>query len=71
MAKGSGSNRDTSKYHLVKDRKVVHRGITNDLDRREIEHQAEFPGAKIQKIGRVTTREGGLRWERAGGKRSS
>lgn len=63
------ADRDTNKYHLIKDRKVVHRGITNDLDRREREHQAEFPGSKIKKIGNITTRDAALKWERDGGKR--
>lgn len=64
-------SRSTNKYHLIKDRKVVHRGITDDLDRREREHQQEFPNSHIKKIGRTTTREAGLDWERKGGKRSS
>ena len=46
-----------------------HRGITNDLDRRQAEHQEQSPGAKIEQIGRRTTRDAALRWEREGGKR--
>ncbi|MCY3883195.1 MAG: hypothetical protein OXG61_13885 [Chloroflexi bacterium] len=42
------AERDTYKYHLKKGNKVVHRGITNDLDRHQTEHQAQFPGAKIE-----------------------
>ena len=61
--------RDTYKYHLKQGRKVVHKGITDDLERREIEHQRRFPGARIKKMGRRTTREAALKWERAGGKR--
>ena len=41
-------NRDTYKYHLKEGRKVVHRGITNDLDHREGEHQESFPDAEIK-----------------------
>jgi len=63
--------RNTYKYHLIKDRKVVHRGITDDLDRRGREHQQEFPNSRIKQIGRKTTREAALDWERKGGKRSS
>ena len=62
-------DRDTYKYHLKAGGKIVHRGITNDLDRREAEHQEKFPGAEIRQVGRRTTREAGLRWEREGGKR--
>lgn len=63
------AERDTYKYHLKIGNKIVHRGITNDLERREAEHQQEFPGAKIKQIGNRTTREGALKWEREGGKR--
>lgn len=61
--------RDTSKYHLKEGKKVVHRGITNDLVRREAEHQEQFPGSHIEQVGRKTTRDAGLKWEREGGKR--
>ena len=47
----------------------MHRGITNDLSRREGEHQAEYPGSRISQVGRRTTREAALQWEREGGKR--
>lgn len=30
--------RDTYKYHLKDGRRIVHRGITNDLKQREQEH---------------------------------
>ena len=62
--------RDTFKYHLKDGGRVVHRGITNDLARREAEHQERFPGARIEQIGRRTTREAALQWEREGCKRS-
>ena len=61
--------RDTFKYHLKDGKKVVHRGITNDLERRETQHQEEFPGSNIQQLGRRTTRDAALKWEREGGKR--
>ena len=63
------AEQDTYKYHLKKENKVVHRGVTNDLDRRQAEHQEQFPGAKIEQISRRTTRDAALRWEREGGKR--
>ena len=37
----------TYKYHLKKGNEVVHCGTTNDLDRRQAEHQEQFPGTKI------------------------
>ena len=60
---------DTFKYHLKQGREVVHKGITYDLPRRQLEHQQRFPGARIQQIGGRTSREAALIWERQGGKR--
>lgn len=57
------SNRDTFTYALRQGRKIVHKGITNDLERREREHQEQFPGSKISKEGNAKTREGALKWE--------
>lgn len=61
--------RDTFKYHQKAGNKIVHRGITNDLERREQEHQQRWPDSHIDKVGNKTTREGALKWERDGGKR--
>ena len=58
------------KYHLKRGGKVIFRGITNDLARRQQGHQAHFPGTTIVQIGRCTTYEAALRWEREGGKRA-
>lgn len=63
------AERDTYKYQLKQGNTIVHRGITNDLGRRESEHQAEFPDSTINQIGNRTTREAALAWERGGGKR--
>lgn len=62
------SKRDTYKYHLKEGNKIVHRGITSDLDRRLRAHWQEFPRAKIEKVGHRTTRQKALEWERKGGK---
>ena len=61
--------RDTYKYHLKAGKWVVRRGITNDLNRREREHQAKYPASQIRQVGRRTSREAVLAWERNGGKR--
>ena len=61
--------RNTHKYHFIKNRKVVHRGITDDLDRREGEHQRRFGGGHIKKIGNKTTEYAARQWEEEGGKR--
>ncbi len=61
--------RDTYKYHLKDGKRIVHHGITNDLSRREQEHQSEHPESQIKQVGRRTTREAALEWERNGGKK--
>jgi predicted GIY-YIG superfamily endonuclease len=61
--------RNTYKYHLKNGNEIVHRGITNNLERRGNEHQQNHPGTRIKQVGRRTTREAALEWERNGGKR--
>lgn len=63
------SVRDTYKYHLKRGGKIVYRGITNDLERREKEHQEKSPGTHVKQVGRKTTRDAALQWEREGGRR--
>ncbi len=56
--------RDTYKYHFKHVNKILHTGITNDLDRREQEHQREIDSdGHIFKIGRRTTQDGAKSWE--------
>lgn len=61
--------KDTYKYQLKVGRRVVHRGVTYDLSRRAAEHRSDFPKATLKRVGRCTTREAALKWERDGGKR--
>ncbi|MDA8186862.1 MAG: hypothetical protein M0T85_01805 [Dehalococcoidales bacterium] len=61
------SNRDTYKYHFKVGRKIVHGGITDDLERREREHRLKWPTGHIEQVGRRTTREAALGWERENG----
>lgn len=59
------TNRTTYKYHFKKGNKIVHTGITSDIDRREQEHR-QTPGwskGHIFQVGVRTTREDALRWE--------
>ena len=59
------TNRDTTKYRVILNRKTVHVGITNNPTRREKEHQREFGNnARLVKEGRQTTRQGAQEWER-------
>ena len=44
---------------------IIRSGITNDLDRREKEHQREYgQDVHITKVGRVTTRDAARAWEK-------
>jgi predicted GIY-YIG superfamily endonuclease len=56
------------KYQLKEGNKVVHRGITEDLERREKEHQQKRPSGHIKQVGRRTTEEAARTWEDEGGK---
>lgn len=57
--------RNTYKYHLKRGNKIIRSGITNDLDRREDEHQREHgEDVHVKKVGRATTRESAKDWEK-------
>jgi predicted GIY-YIG superfamily endonuclease len=58
-----GKPRDTYKYYFKVDKKAVHAGITNDLKRRELEHQQKWPNGHIFQVGRRTTEEAARKWE--------
>ena len=59
------ASRNTYKYHLKRGNKIIRSGITNDLDRREDEHQREYgEDLHVKKVGRATTREGAKDWEK-------
>ena len=63
------SKRDTHRYHYISKGKIAHRGVTNDLGRREQEHRQTYGGGWIKQIGPKVTRNSALKWERDGGKR--
>ena len=58
------AKRNTYKYRYKKANKVLHSGITDDLERREKEHQRRWPGGHIVQVGRRTTRAAAEEWER-------
>ncbi len=58
-----GKPRDTYKYLYKIGNKIVHGGITNDLDRREQEHQQKWSKGHIKQVGRRTTEEAARKWE--------
>ena len=58
------TNRVVYKYDLKKGNKIVHTGITKDLERREYEHQREFGNkVHIKQVGNRTTRKDALQWK--------
>ena len=61
--------RNYYRYHFINDGTIVHRGITNDLARRESEHKQKWPKGWIKQIGPAVTYDSALEWERAGGVR--
>ena len=56
--------RDTYKYYFKVGNKIVHGGITDDLERREQEHQQKWPKGHIYKVGHCTTEETARKWEK-------
>ncbi len=57
-------SRDTYKYYFKIGNKITHGGITDDLERREQEHQQKWPKGHIYKVGRRTTDEAAREWEK-------
>ena len=56
------------KYHFKVGNRIVHRGITEDLQRRAKEHEQKWPNGHIKQVGRRTTEDAAERWEDKGGK---
>ena len=61
------AERDTYKYQFKVGNKVVHEGITNDLERRESEHQQRWPNGHIKQVGHAVTEESARDWEKERG----
>ena len=59
-----GKRRDTYKYHFKQGNKILHSGITDDLERREEEHQQKWSGGHIKQIGHRTTEDAAREWEK-------
>ncbi len=58
-------SRKTYKYHFKQGHRIVHTGITNDLERRESEHKRTFgKDGHILQVGSPTTMDAALAWER-------
>ena len=61
---GTKKTRDTYKYQFKVGSKIVHDGITNDLERREAEHRQTWPSGHIKQVGSKTTEDAAREWER-------
>ena len=59
--------RNTYKYHFKVGNKIVHGGITSDLDRRENEHLQKWPKGHIKQVGYKTNEDGARKWEKENG----
>ncbi len=57
------SSRDTYKYNFKVGNKIVHRGITIDLERREKQHQRRWPNGHIKQVGYRTTADAARKWK--------
>ncbi|MBM3314292.1 hypothetical protein FJY71_00415 [candidate division WOR-3 bacterium] len=55
--------RDTYKYYYKDGNRILHAGITTDLDRREQQHQQKWPSGHICQVGRRTTEDAARDWE--------
>jgi predicted GIY-YIG superfamily endonuclease len=62
--------RDTYRYHFKVGKKIKYRGVTSDIERRELEHKQRWPDGKIVRIGQKISRQSALEWKRQGGKSS-
>lgn len=55
--------RNTYKYDFKLGNKIMHSGITKDLERRERQHKQKWPKGHIVQVGRKTTEEAAEKWE--------
>ncbi len=56
-------SRDTYKYNFKVGNKIVHSGITIDLDKREKQHQQRWPNGHIKQVGYRTTADAARKWK--------
>ena len=61
------AKRDTYKYVFKVVNKIVHGGITEDLEQREKQHRQKWPTGHINQVGRKTTEEAARKWEKEEG----
>lgn len=61
------AERDWYTYYFKVGNTIVHRGITQDLARRETEHRQTWSSGHIVQIGGPKTEQGARDWEREQG----
>ena len=61
------AERDTYKYQFKVGNKVVHKGKTTNLERREGEHQQKWPKGHIKQVGHAVTDKSATDWEKEQG----
>ncbi len=66
---GEQKTRTHFKYHFKVGNKILHGGITKDIDRREKEHKQNSPDGRIIQVGRRTTEEAARKWKKDKGHR--
>ena len=59
-----GAKRPYKKYDVVVDGKIVHSGITKDLDRRKQEHKGKWVKATVKQVGGSVTEKSAREWEK-------
>lgn len=57
-------NATTYRYRFRVGGRIVHRGITTDLDRRESEHRRRWPEGRIEQVGEPTSHREAWEWDR-------
>ncbi len=54
--------RNYYRYDFKVGNKIVHSGITKDVERRENEHQQRWPAGHIKQVGPAVTKQSALAW---------
>jgi len=56
--------RPYKKYDVIVGSRIVHSGITTDLERRKQEHKGKWPKATIRQVGSSVTEKSARKWEK-------
>ena len=64
MVAATPTTTTTYRYRFLVGTRVVHQGITTDLERRQREHRRRWPGGRIEAVGGPTSHAEAWEWER-------